>query len=66
MTQNKNTTNLERMLFQFMDTQDPMLSMLEWYVKRLWKWKFLIRLAQISINKVKQETVTAADFVHAA
>ncbi len=30
MAQSKNTTNLESLLFQFIGTPDPMLSMLEW------------------------------------
>ena len=30
MAQSKNTTNFEGLLFQFMDSPDPMLSMLEW------------------------------------
>ena len=29
MAQSKNTTNFEGLLFQFMDSPDPMLSMLE-------------------------------------
>jgi len=35
MAQDKNTTNLERMLFQFMATEDPMLSMLEWLCEKM-------------------------------
>jgi putative transposase len=35
MAQTKNTTNLTSMLFQFMDTPDPMLSMLEWFCKQM-------------------------------
>lgn len=35
MAQKKNTTNMEGMLFQFMDTPDPMLSMLEWLCHRM-------------------------------
>ena len=35
MAQTKNTTNFEGLLFQFMDTPDPMLSMLEWLCHRM-------------------------------
>lgn len=35
MAQDKNTTNLEQMLFHFMSTPDPMLSMLKWLCHRL-------------------------------
>jgi putative transposase len=35
MAQSKNTTNFEGLLFQFMDSPDPMLSMLEWLCSRM-------------------------------
>lgn len=35
MAQSKNTTNFEGLLFQFMDSPDPMLSMLEWLCAQL-------------------------------
>ncbi len=31
----QNTTNFEGLLFQFMDSPDPMLSMLEWLNKEI-------------------------------
>ena len=35
MAQSKNTTNFEGLLFQFMDSPDPMLCMLEWLCSRM-------------------------------
>ena len=35
MAHNKDTTNFEGLLFHFMDTPDPMLSMLEWLCHRM-------------------------------
>ncbi len=35
MAQCKNTTNIEGMLFQFMGTEDPMFSMLEWLCQQI-------------------------------
>lgn len=35
MAQSKNTTKFEGLLFQFMDSPDPMLSMLEWLCSRM-------------------------------
>ncbi len=35
MAQRKDTTNFEGLLFQFMDSPDPMLSMLEWLCSRM-------------------------------
>jgi len=35
MAQQKDTTNLSGMLFQFMGTEDPMLNMLEWLCSQM-------------------------------
>ncbi len=35
MAQSKNTTNFQGLLFQFMDSPDPMLSMLEWLCSQM-------------------------------
>ena len=60
MAQSKNTTNFEGLLFQFMDSPDPMLSMLEWLCSRMME-------AEVS-SKIgaRKEPVIAVVFVRGA
>ena len=56
MAQSKNTTNFEGLLFQFMDSPDPMLSMLEWLCSRMMEAEVSSKIGADKHEKSQERT----------